>query len=291
MASARSVLLLGASGSFGPALARAFGERVVARTYLSKPIPGGVRFDATSSSVDELLAPLASRPDAALILLGETRIDACAMEPGRTARINVDGVARVARELAARGVKPVFFSSDAVFDGTRAFWTEDDAPRPILTYGRQKLQAEGLIAELREPWLIVRLPKLLAGMVDGWLKELGEAKRILCATDQFFTPADEADAARALVALVDQDARGLVHLPGPERLSRRALLDAVVAEYRRFTEPQAAIVDCRLGDIDVKEKRPLDASMRSVRLARLEVPPLRAASAAARELVKARLKS
>jgi dTDP-4-dehydrorhamnose reductase len=104
MATARSVLLLGASGSFGPALAQAFGARVAARTYLSKPIAGGVRFDVAASSVDELLAPLRSPPRAALILLGETRIDACAKDPEGTARINVDGVARVARELAARGV-------------------------------------------------------------------------------------------------------------------------------------------------------------------------------------------
>jgi len=288
MAAARSVLLLGASGSFGPALAQAFGARVAARTYLSKPIGGGVRFDATSSSVDELLEPLPARPHAALILLGETRIDVCAREPERTARVNVDGVARVARELAARGVMPVFFSSDAVFDGTRANWTEDDAPQPILTYGRQKLRAESMVA-LHEGALIVRLPKLLSGMVDGWLKDLGEKKRILCATDQFFTPADEADAAQALVALIDQDARGLVHLPGPERLSRRELLRAVVDEYRKFAKPQAEIVDCSLHDIKVAEPRPLDASMRSIRLGGFKLPPLRAASIAARDYVRARL--
>jgi dTDP-4-dehydrorhamnose reductase len=290
MATARSVLLLGASGSFGPALAQAFGARVAVRTYLSKPVAGGVRFDAASSPVDELLAPLAERPHAALILFGETRIDACAKEPGRTARINVDAVARVARELAARGVKPVFFSSDAVFDGTRAHWSEEDAPRPILTYGRQKLRAEGMISALREPWLIVRLPKLLSGMVDGWVKELGEPKRILCATDQFFTPADEADAAQAVAALVDLDVRGLVHLPGPERLSRRALLEAVLGEVRGFFRPRAEIVDCSLADIPVLEPRPLDASLRSVRLAGLKVPALRPASAAARERVRARLR-
>src|SRR5438876_3499350 len=45
------VLLLGASGFFGPALIEAFGEAVLAKTFASRAILGGLRFDARSSSV------------------------------------------------------------------------------------------------------------------------------------------------------------------------------------------------------------------------------------------------
>jgi dTDP-4-dehydrorhamnose reductase len=141
MSSARSVLLLGASGLLGGALARTLGERVAARTHLAHALPGGARFDARSSSVAELLKGLAARPRVAVVLLGITNIDACAKDPAGTAAVNVQGVTRVIRELSALGILPVFTSSDAVFDGTRAWSTEEDEARPILTV------VDGTIAE------------------------------------------------------------------------------------------------------------------------------------------------
>jgi dTDP-4-dehydrorhamnose reductase len=285
MNSARSVLLLGASGLLGGALAKTLGERVAARTYLAHALPGGVRFDARSSSVAELLKGLAARPRVAVVLLGITNIDACAKDPVGTAAVNVQGVTRVIRELSALGILPVFTSSDAVFDGTRAWSTEEDPARPILTYGRHKLEVERVMASLKSPWLAVRLPKLLEPVLDGWIGDLAQDKVISCAVDQFFTPAAADDAARAIVALIDQGAHGLVHVAGPERLSRRELLQAVVEEYRKVSEPKASIRECSLRDIELAEPRPLDTSMRSVR----SVPPLRAASVVAREHVRRQL--
>jgi dTDP-4-dehydrorhamnose reductase len=282
MSSARSVLLLGASGLLGGALARTLGARVAARTHLERALPGGVRFDARSSSVAGLLQRLGARPQAAVVLLGITNIDACAKDPVGTAAVNVQGVTRVIRELSALGILPVFTSSDAVFDGTRAWSTEEDEARPILTYGRQKLEVERSMASLQRPWLTVRLPKLLEPVLDGWIRDLAQDKVIDCATDQFFTPVAADDAARAIVALIDRGVRGLRHVAGPERLSRRQLLRAVVEEYRKFSEPKASIRECSLRDIQLREPRPLDTSMRSARA----IEPLQAASAAAQAYVR-----
>jgi len=282
MSSAQSVVLLGASGLLGGALARTLGERVAVRTHLASALPGGVRFDARSSSVAQLLKGLGARPQAAVVLLGVTNIDACAKDPKGTAAVNVQGVTRVIRELSTLEILPVFTSSDAVFDGTRASSSEEDEARPILTYGRQKLDVERFMASLEGPWLAVRLPKLLEPVLDGWIRDLAQDKVIECATDQFFTPAAADDAAHAIVALLDKGVRGLRHIAGPERLSRRELLRAVVEEYRKFSEPRASIRECLLRDIKLAEPRPLDTSMRSVH----KLPPLQAASAVARAYVR-----
>jgi dTDP-4-dehydrorhamnose reductase len=188
----------------------------------------------------------------------------------------------VIRELSALDILPVFTSSDAVFDGTRAWSTEEDPAQPILTYGRHKLEVERVMASLKSPWLAVRLPKLLEPVLDGWIGDLAQDKVISCAIDQFFTPAAAADAARAIVALIDQGARGLYHVAGPERLSRRELLQAVVEEYRKVSEPKASIRECSLRDIQLLEPRPLDTSMRSTRFPADDLPALEAASAVAR---------
>jgi dTDP-4-dehydrorhamnose reductase len=266
-------LLLGASGFLGPALIEAFGPGGALATHNRHARPGSLYFDARETTVASLLPGLERKPATAIILLGITGIDDCARDPKGTAAVNVQGVIRVIDEVRALGITPVFVSSDGVFDGSRAMWREDDAPNPILEYGRQKVAVEQYLRALPPPWLIVRPPKLLDPapnprcMLTGWLKALGEDKEILCATDQYFTPAAAPDVARALALLVRQGAEGLYHLGGPRRLSRRDLLEAVVDEYRRHAEPRAQIVNCSLRDIKVLEPRPLDASLDSSRFA------------------------
>jgi dTDP-4-dehydrorhamnose reductase len=268
----RPVLLLGASGFLGPALRDAFGAERAVVTHFNHPGQESLFFDARRTRVSDFVAALAAKPTAALILLGITNIDHCARDPAASAEVNVRGIIRVIDEARALGITPVFISSDAVFDGSRPYWSEDDEPSPILTYGRQKVEVERHLLSLPLPWIIVRLPKLISPepnarcFVTGWVAGLARCERILCATDQYFTPAAAPDAARAIAQLVHAGAHGLYHLGGPERLSRRALLEAVLGEYRRFTEPVAQIVECSLRDIPVLEPRPLDTSLRSDRL-------------------------
>lgn len=286
------VLLLGASGFFGPALSAEFGSSVLAQTYSSNAIPNAVKFDVRASNIEARVAELSVGLRAAVVMLGETNIDRCAKDPAGTAEVNVSGVIRVVRELSARGITPVFLSSDGVLDGTRALSSESDEAKPILTYGRQKLEVERFMAKLPDPWLIVRLPKLLSltrdsrCMLTQWMRALGKGERIVCATDQFFTPAATADAARAVAVLVRNRAHGLFHAGGPERLSRRLLLQAVLDEYRKFAAAKAEITECSLRDIEVVEPRPLDTSLSSKRLTGQYGPLLRPASEIARLAVR-----
>jgi len=269
----RPVLLLGATGFFGPALVDAFGDSSAVATHFKHAGTGSVYFDAARTRIADLLAGLAVRPAAAVVLFGITNIDQCARDPAGTGHVNVAGAIRVIEELHALGITPVYVSSDAVFDGTRSFFKEDDETQPILEYGRQKQMVERFLASLPPPWLIVRLPKLLAtsnatgGMLNEWIEGLGRRERILCATDQFFTPAAASDAAQAIAMLVRSGAQGVFHLGGPERLSRRTLLAELVDEYRKYESPRAQIEDCFLRAIPVFERRPLDTSLDSSRFA------------------------
>jgi dTDP-4-dehydrorhamnose reductase len=288
----RPVLLLGASGFLGPALRDAFGAERAVATHFSHPGRESLFFDARRTRVSDFAAALPAKPTAAVILLGITDIEHCARDPGLCAEVNVRGIIRVIDEARALGIMPVFVSSDGVFDGSRSYWSEDDEPSPILTYGRHKVQVERHLLSLPLPWIIVRLPKLISPepnprcFVTGWITGLGRSERILCATDQYFTPAAAPDAARAIAQLVHAGAHGLYHLGGPERLSRRALLEAVLGEYRKFTEPVAQIVECSLRDIQLLEARPLDTSLRSDRFKADLGAPFRSACETAQAAVR-----
>lgn len=249
------------------------GDAIAASTHHRnrQPDQQSLPFDASTTSVKSLIAELPKKPTAAILLFGVTAIDDCARDPLGSAQINVGGTLRVIDELRGLGITPVFVSSDAVFDGGKPWNREDDLARPILTYGRQKLEVEKFIATLAPPWLVVRLPKLVSEdcdprcIVTGWIKALVLEGEIFCATDQYFTPAAAMDAAEAIAELIRGSAHGLFHLGGPDRLSRRELLSTVVDEYVKFERVRARIVDCSIRNLRLAEARPLDTSLSSER--------------------------
>jgi len=266
-----SMLLLGASSFLGPALLDAFGGGRAANTHCKHPVNGSLFFDTRSTRVSDVLAGLPVKPAAAIVLLGILPVSMAARDPADSAEVNVRGIIRVIDDARALGITPVFVSSDAVFGGSHAYWSEDDEPISILTYDRQKLEVERHLAALLPPWIIVRLPKLISPernarcFLSSWVEGFWRRERILYATGQYFTPAAVPDAARAIAQLVQARAQGLYHLGGPERLSRRALLRAVLKEYRKFETAMTEVVECSLRDIRVLEPQPLDTSFRSDR--------------------------
>jgi len=223
--------------------------------------------------------------------LGPALRDAFGAERAVMTHLSHSGEGSLFFDACALGIMPMFVSSDAVFDGSRAYWSEDDEPIPILTNGRQKLEVERHLAALPPPWIIVRLPKLISPernarcFLSGWAEGLGRRGRILCGTDQHFTSAAVPNAARAIAQLVQARALGLYHLGGSERLSRRAPLGAVLGEYRKFEKPMTEVVECSLRDIPVLEPRPLDTSLRSDRFKADFGTPVRVAGEVARAAV------
>ena len=78
--------------------------------------------------------------------------------------MNVDGSHHVARAAAEVGARLVHVSTDLVFDGALGRpYTEDDEPRPVIDYGRQKLAAEEIVRAVLPGALIVRTSLIYGG--------------------------------------------------------------------------------------------------------------------------------
>ena len=170
-------------------------------------------------------------------------------------------------DLIAHGIVPVLASSDAVFDGTRGLWTEDDPVHPVLTCGRQKVEMETYVRQRPYPWLVVRLAKVvgtapgLGDMLGDWMNQLEAGAAIRCAHDQAFSPVDVDDVASALIRLVQENCTGIFHVCGPRAMSRLEVLRLLAAEARRYRAVSAQIVPCSIRDFDFAEPRPLDTSL------------------------------
>lgn len=260
-------LIVGASGFIGSRLyARLGPERAVA-TYHRRAVPGGVYFDVGSMRLSDRILRGDHGITHACLLQGVGKLDDCARDPDGTARVNVEGMKRAIDELAEHGVKILFTSSDAVFDGTRGSWTEHDRTNPIMTYGKQKAAVEQYLAATREPWIVARLSKVVGpdrdthSLFGEWMNDVENGKPIRCARDLMFTPIHVDDVVTALIRLAEGEFSGIYNVCGPRSMTRLELLDIFLGEVRKYREVGVEVTPCSIRDIPFRETRPLDNSL------------------------------
>lgn len=263
----KRALLVGASGFFGASLAQRLGPSSIS-TYRSRPIEGGIQFDATTGRLAALSASLPTDLTHVIVPFGAIDMEGCARDPVATSQVNVVAVKSVIKDALDQGLVPVFISTDYVFDGSSSNWTEKDWPRPKMAYGAQKLAVENWLGTIEAPWSIVRFSKVVSAdttthsMIGQWINEVKSGKAQRCAEDQFFSPAHVDDLADAVVQLCEVGATGLFHAAGPQRFSRIDLLRLLLACIERQpSAPAVPLHGCALHDLPFLEKRPHDTSL------------------------------
>src|SRR6185437_6107744 len=86
-----------------------------------------------------------------------TAVDQAEVDEAAARAVNAEGPAIIAEEARKIGAAIIHYSTDYVFDGTKATpYTEDDLPRPLNAYGRTKLEGEQAIRDAGVPHLIFR---------------------------------------------------------------------------------------------------------------------------------------
>jgi len=133
----------------------------------------------------------------------------------------------VAGAAAKSGARLIGLSTDLVFDGSEELYTEESFPRPHpnSVYGFYKLDGEWAMQNLCPTTLIVRT-SLIYDFQPGnaqvaWMLrtiERGEPVRLF--TDQIRCPIWAFNLADALLELAGMDITGMLHVVGPEPLSR-----------------------------------------------------------------------
>lgn len=97
------------------------------------------------------------KPDLIVNPAAYTAVDKAESEPDLAMRINAEAPAMIAEEACKLGAAMIHYSTDYVFDGTKAgAYSEDDPTCPINVYGRTKLAGEQAIQAADIPHLIFR---------------------------------------------------------------------------------------------------------------------------------------
>lgn len=227
-----TILITGAAGQLGSYLLRESSRRgltVVAWTHRQR----GTLFDHPLHPVamedDRALAQsfAESKPAVVIHTAAIASIAACYKDSAGAELINHRAVKVIARLCRDSGARLIQVSTDLVFNGSRAPYREADPASPLSIYGRTKASAEQ--AALTAPGSgVIRLslmygPTLVDRPVifDQLLSALrhGEPFASLF-SDEYRTPLSLEVAAQALLDLVGVAWTGILHLGGPERMSR-----------------------------------------------------------------------
>jgi len=295
------LLVLGASGFLGPHLVRAAigrGLTVVAasrhpRAALGLVAPDAARLETWDAADRGGLAALVERvgPTHVVLAAALSRVAACERDPAAAEALNAALPAEAARLARRHGFALTHLSTDLVF-GARpprgARFDEDDPPAPLHAYGRTKVLGEEHVRAELPAALTLRLPLLYGdsrgrglGATDQILAALERGERPPLFTDEWRTPLDAADAAAAVIELTLSGARGLLHLAGPERLSRLELgLALLCARGRSASAARAALRPALRAELGLNGERPADVSLDGTRARALLATPLLAPEAA-----------
>ncbi|PIQ23232.1 hypothetical protein COW36_18950 [bacterium (Candidatus Blackallbacteria) CG17_big_fil_post_rev_8_21_14_2_50_48_46] len=264
-----SFLILGAQGYLGKALLSHFqsqGESVMGTQHQQPDQPGYLNL-LNPDGLDAL--PLESYRFG-LICAAYPVISKCEVQPEISHQINFQGPLALSERLIKAGVIPVLFSSDYVFNGQNAPFSETSPLSPLNVYGRDKAELENVM-ERRYPgqYLMLRLTKvfdldpsshtLLTEMVTA----LRQGKTLRLAQDQFFNPILREDFISALTLLLAKQQRGLWNIGGGETISRYAL-GKTIAQVFEFSE--TLIEAIHLSDLAEKFHRPLNTSLATHKL-------------------------
>jgi dTDP-4-dehydrorhamnose reductase len=224
---ARPVLIVGAHGTLGRAVARACAERGLVSLAVS-------RADLDVTDYERVTHTLSTgRPWCVVNCAGFVRVDDAEREAPACRSANVDGAGTLARACAETGTKLVAFSTDLVFDGAKAApYVESDEPHPLSEYGRTKADAEATILTAAESALVVRTAAFFGehddyNFVTRTLRALIAGDECVAASDVVVSPTYVPDLVHAVLDLALDNERGLWHLTSDgaltwEELARRA---------------------------------------------------------------------
>jgi dTDP-4-dehydrorhamnose reductase len=224
------ILVTGASGLLGLNLGLELaGEHVVFGQVNSHPL----RTDVFRVIHTDLLAPNAvqrllerTQPEWVIHCAAMANIDACEADPGQAREINTVFPGKLADHVARGGARLLHVSTDAVFDGQRGGYTEEDTPHPLSVYAQTKLEGERAVAQANSEAIIARV-NLFGWSLSG-RRSLGEfffynlkaGKRVMGFTDIFFCPLLANDLAYIFHRMLASGLKGLFHVVSNECISK-----------------------------------------------------------------------
>lgn len=252
------VLIIGASSFIGNHIfqyCQRKGICVIGTYYRKKINDEYIFFDMHKQAFSDLLEKI---PDAiypenavAIICSADASIDSCKINEENSYKLNVQKTKELLNDLGRMKIKTVFFSSEAVFDGKKGMYSEEDSPNPITVYGRQKYEIEKYITSKLKDALVFRISRAVGSsfgerdIFNEFYEKIQHDEKIICLKDQSFCLTEVEDIATAVISAVSRGLKGIYHISSGNyitryelatRFSKELCAGAGIIEERNFDE-------------------------------------------------------
>ncbi len=271
-------LIIGASGFIGRHLykyCKTNGIEVLGTFFSHAGQEDLVRFDICKDSVADICHKYTGGklPKTVIICSANTSIDNCMKNQKESNALNVIHTKRIIDEANNKGIKVVFLSSEAVFDGKKGMYKEEDSPKPVTIYGRQKLQIEQYICQTLSDYLILRISRAVSSVFDEtdifheFYIKIKHQEEIVCLKDQSFCLTEVNDIAQMIVVAIQKELRGLYHLSSSNYITRYQL--AKYYANKVFGKEYKKIIEKEYELLPFVDNRHILAGLNGTKLAKL----------------------
>lgn len=178
-----------------------------------------------------------SRPDWIIHCAAMANLEDCEKSPARAARINTWLPGALADYASFLGARMLHISTDAVFDGERGNYSEEDEPNPLSVYARTKLEGEQAVLRANPQALVARVNFYgwsLGGqrsLAEFFFNNLSANRPVRGFTDVFFCPLLVNDLADLLLEMVTKDLSGIYHTVSSECISKYDFGAAIAKQF------------------------------------------------------------
>jgi len=234
-------LVTGASGLLGLNMSLWLSQTHTVIGAIRQPELTGTPFEVVVTDLAEkgVAAKLVeqARPDVIIHCAAMAIVDDCESQPDLAQRVNGDLPGELAALAALRSIPMVHISTDAVFDGEKGNYREEDVPHPLSIYARTKLAGEQAVASANPQAIIARVNFYgfsLHGkrsLGEFFVNNLASGQSVNGFTDVLFCPLFVLDLSSILVEMVENHLQGLYHVVSSEELSK---YDFAVRIARKF---------------------------------------------------------
>ena len=219
------------------------------------------------------------RPDLIINAAAHTAVDLAESEPQSAFAINAVAPGILAEEALALDIPLIHYSTDYVFDGSKAGpYNEDDTPNPLGVYGKSKLAGEQAIRDVQGKHLILRTSWVYSTHGRNFLltmqRLLQEKPELRVVADQIGAPTWAGTIANSTLALIERwqanDVAnwGTYHLSAQGETSWFGFAQAIGEALRQQGKPCADLLPIPSSDYPTPAARPLNSRLDCSRLQR-----------------------
>lgn len=270
MATSGKLLVTGHLGQLGSDLMALLGRRYTV-VGLDLPEFDLCNRDATVGKIS------AENPAVVLHSAAYTDVDACESNQTTAIAVNGEGTRNVAIACRESGARMIYYSTDYVFDGTKATaYVEDDPTVPNTVYGRSKLIGEEAVADTLEDYAILRIAwvygrtgkNFVKTMVRLGLGQLAKSETgeevppIKVVDDQVGNPTWTEEVVAQTEALLDPSYRGIFHATATGEVSWYRFARRIFEELGL----QVRVEPCTTSEFPRPAPRPARSSLENRRL-------------------------